>query len=456
MMRRLGPSPNLLPVFCVLAIMLGGASAGGILANAFLQIIAAIILVLVAIARNEPQRQALPPAIFRAYSALVITVAAIVIVPLIPLPPALWTALPGRALVVTGLEALGNPVGWRPLAIEPSRHVASALSFLPAGTALYLAMRADRKTLDRSLLAIVGAALLSVVIGALQLGQGGGSPLYFYDLSSRVLSIGFFRNSNHFATLFLASAVLSLGAIRRISRRRKRQSPLFSNTVWALIAGLFLLNLFLNRSLAGIGLSLGVIFYAALVALWLAEVKLRPWLFALVGLVFALGALALPLLAPEELIKMLPASTDLDTRILMWTNTLAAIRDTFPFGIGLGNFRWYYTGYQDFAVAMVEYINHAHNDWLEIVLEAGILGVAAIAIFFWSLFAAWRRNMAGSVGAAPLWAPWFALALILAHSLVDYPLRTSAMAVIAVILYAAILKGHTFDPAAARDSPARG
>ncbi len=41
------------------------------------------------------------------------------IVQLIPLPPAIWTALPGRDLFMRAAEALGQPQPWRPLSIAP-------------------------------------------------------------------------------------------------------------------------------------------------------------------------------------------------------------------------------------------------------------------------------------------------------------------------------------------------
>ena len=44
---------------------------------------------------------------------------ALVAIHLLPLPPALWGALPGREPVVDGLKLLGLKPGWQPLSLAP-------------------------------------------------------------------------------------------------------------------------------------------------------------------------------------------------------------------------------------------------------------------------------------------------------------------------------------------------
>jgi len=82
------------------------------------------------------------------------------------------------------------------------------------------------------------------------------------------------------------------------------------------------------------------------------------------------------------------------------------------------------------------YINHAHDDVLELWLETGIFGIAlmgALAAWFVSRTAKiWRY---ASVGANEFdrslaRAATIAVALIVTHSFLDYPLRTAAMTAI--------------------------
>ena len=46
---------------------------------------------------------------------------------LVPLPPELWTALPGRDHVREGYALLGQPLPWMPISLAPFDTVASAL-----------------------------------------------------------------------------------------------------------------------------------------------------------------------------------------------------------------------------------------------------------------------------------------------------------------------------------------
>ena len=90
------------------------------------------------------------------------------------------------------------------------------------------------------------------------------------------------------------------------------------------------------------------------------------------------------------------------------------------------------------------YVNRAHNDILEVWLETGVLGLALIGLFvIWLVRRSveiWRSAPAS--GASQLdWslvrAATIVPVLIVAHSLVDFPLRTGAM--MAVMAFACAL-----------------
>ena len=72
-------------------------------------------------------------------------------------------------------------------------------------------------------------------------------------------------------------------------------------------------------------------------------------------------------------------------------------------------------------------MNHAHNDYLELILELGLPGAVLIAAFlaWWAVAAwrAWRYPDAGPFARAAS----IATAALLAHSLVEFPLRTAAL-----------------------------
>ena len=115
-----------------------------------------------------------------------------------------------------------------------------------------------------------------------------------------------------------------------------------------------------------------------------------------------------------------------------------------PLGSGLGTFVPVYAMFEKPEDATPTYVNRAHNDILEMWLETGVLGLALGGLFvIWLVRRSaeiWRSAPAS--GASQLdWslvrAATIVPALILAHSLVDFPLRTGAM--MAVMAFACAL-----------------
>lgn len=77
-----------------------------------------------------------------------------------------------------------------------------------------------------------------------------------------------------------------------------------------------------------------------------------------------------------------------------------------------------------------EYVNHAHNDYLELVLELGTAGAVLIVLFllWWAVAAAriWQSQLSTPFARAST----IVTAAVLAHSIVDFPLRTAAISAI--------------------------
>jgi O-antigen ligase len=100
-----------------------------------------------------------------------------------------------------------------------------------------------------------------------------------------------------------------------------------------------------------------------------------------------------------------------------------------PFGSGVGSFPVIFQSFEPVSLIGEQFLNHAHNDYLEIWLEAGILGLAGmVAFLLWWGRATWRAwTTPGLYGdLARLGA--LVTGLLLLHSVVDYPLRTPALA----------------------------
>jgi hypothetical protein len=96
------------------------------------------------------------------------------------------------------------------------------------------------------------------------------------------------------------------------------------------------------------------------------------------------------------------------------------------------------------AIRVDTYANHAHNDVLELWLTTGAVGLVLMGMFMvWLLLRSveiWRRAPASGAGELD-WTlargATIVVALLVAHSVVDYPLRTGAM--MAVMAFACAL-----------------
>jgi len=99
-----------------------------------------------------------------------------------------------------------------------------------------------------------------------------------------------------------------------------------------------------------------------------------------------------------------------------------------PFGSGLGSFPSVYPLYERLEQVTPTFVNHAHNDYAEVMLELGLAGILLMLLFlaWWSaaVWRVWRTAEAGPIARAAS----IASAAILIHSVVDFPLRTAAIA----------------------------
>ncbi len=128
------------------------------------------------------------------------------------------------------------------------------------------------------------------------------------------------------------------------------------------------------------------------------------------------------------------------SRRVLAATTTRAVADSFPAGTGLGTFSTIYRRYENPDRVTRQYANHAHNDYLEVALELGIAGLLLIIAFiaWWAMAVArvWRSDVPGAALAR---AGTVAIGIVLLHSIVDYPLRTSAIAAVVALACALLV-----------------
>ncbi len=416
----------IVPVYLAACLILGGASAAGFIANLLLQI-AAIPLIGWSIwqllqARPTPQ--------LRIPLILLALLIVLMLLQLIPLPPSLWTLLPGRDAVSAGYQLIGVPLPWLPLSLAPSDTLASLLWLLPA-FATFLALTILGAFRGRAIAgAIVAVTLAAIALGALQVIGGENGGAYLYRITNHGLAVGFFANSNHNATLLLVS-IPFLAALQATLLKRAK-SPRSASALRLIVAATYvviLVGLLINSSLAGIGLALPVAL-ASWILFGRQSLMIRRGVIG-ATLAVSIAAIVTIVVGPfdNNLFGQQTDNVEL-SRQTSFALTLDAAHEYFPIGSGVGSFQPIYRTQEPLSTVTNTYMNHAHSDWLEILLETGLPGMALAGMFlvWWGsrAKAIWRADEPDYFAQAAL----VATAAILLHSIVDYPLRTAALSAV--------------------------
>ncbi|WP_309662848.1 O-antigen ligase family protein [Sphingomonas sp.] len=414
-----------IPSYILLCIGLGG-SVQGVWGVAALQLVAIAIIGWSLLAKDRLSLSGPAKALFIIAGLTVL----ISLVQLIPLPPAMWSALPAREQIADGYRMLGQVQPNLPISLTPYDTAATVLTLLPPLAVLTGMLVAGAYRASWLALAILLGALAAVLLGTLQVGGSGpnDSPWYLYSITNYGFATGFFANSNHMATLLAISIPFLFAFIANLRQQAKNQKA-GSAVFLVAIAGVLVLlvGIFLNGSLAVLLLGPAVVMTSATMLLP-HGMKLRGPLTAVAML--AIAAVLLVYLTPLNNQFVASNATSFESRQAMWSTTIPAIKDNIVLGTGVGSFDQVYPTYEDAAAVTPTFVNHAHNDYLEIALETGIPGILLVGAFLlW-----WGRR------SVPIWraaardryalAGLIASGAILVHSLVDYPLRTAALSTI--------------------------
>ena len=128
-------------------------------------------------------------------------------------------------------------------------------------------------------------------------------------------------------------------------------------------------------------------------------------------------------------------------RIPLWSRSLPMVKD-FPIcGTGYGTFGYVEPMYRADAPfeSLTALYDHAHNDYLEVLAEGGVVGLAltllAVAVVFGLGYRALTINR-GSSRAGLAFGALFAFTSVALHSFVDFGMRTPAITLLAIIVSA--------------------
>ena len=431
---RLASDPVLhLQALVVLAIALGGGGVAYGLRNLVIQL-AALLILAVHAGRVRLFLHSAP-------RMLIALVGASVLLPalqLVPLPPSLWHALPGREPVAESLALLGSGSNaWRPLTLDAGRTIVALCGLLAP-----FAIVAVGATLDSAeKLALARAAVLAMLaaflLGAVQLLSANTFGLLYPVRIDPDALYATFANRNSTALCFAIGVALIAGM--GVPRR--------ATGLWFAAAGAILLALgvVLTQSRSGM-VVLAVVLLCLLGRAGLGAFTRsratagKTWIAAWIAGLLVLLALVASAMSGGRAAESIARYGDLqDDRFEMWDDASYAAGRYWPVGSGTGTFDEVFQLHESLEYVSPRRAGRAHSDWLEIAMEGGLPAlVLALAWLGWSLWAALPR---GSIeGRQMRFAAGLGALGIALQSLLDYPLRNQSLLCIAALLVVLLVR----------------
>jgi O-antigen ligase/tetratricopeptide (TPR) repeat protein len=359
--------------------------------------------------------------------------------------------------------------------------LAPPLSSAPIGATISLYPNATRKALVRilavfllfvvvrneiaspaalrrlSIAVLVNGALLSL-FGLVQFFSSKNAGTIYWSIPSHGSVFGPFVNRNHFAFYINISLGLALGLLLMRGRRSERgpdqvdggdgrgpaaQRHLFGDPTSLWISGgmaLMLSGVVFSLSRGGFVALLGAATVSMLLTLsrrhgaWRAGTVLLTVAIALSLLIwFGLGPIE------TRFATLWTGEALRDGRGYVLTHAWPLVAQFPLWGSGYGTFQYVEPIYMHTAADVGKAYVHAHNDYLEDLIEGGlfrlVLRLIALGLIFRFGYRAFRRHARQSLGALALGA-LFAFTTIMIHSFVEFGLYLPAIAVLATVVCA--------------------
>lgn len=387
---------------------------------------------------------------------------------LIPLPPAARLAFSPAAAALdralwfnTPLDPLTGPA--RPLSMDPASTAGAVLLGLTFVLIFWSARAIIARHGFREL--IRGIAWCGLALAVITLFQHATAPTllygYWHPLARNATPFGPFVNRNALATWLIMAvpAVVGYGVARMKSRLRTDDGPIDlesvidATAIWlAASVCLMLATAFVAVSRSGlIGAVVGLTSLA-----WLSRSRMSGsgWMwFGAIMLTLITAATTYINWGVLESRLGEALATGLGGRRAVWDQTWPIVRDFRLVGVGVGAYERVMAVYQVTPHAF--YINHAHNEYLQLLAEGGlILAVPATAAF---CAAVWRivRSLQ-SDRTAVFWIRAGAASGLLAavvQSIWETGLRIPANAVLFAILAAIALHDNKEPSRSQRGAP---
>jgi len=231
----------------------------------------------------------------------------------------------------------------------------------------------------------VAQSVWGLMVGFIEQNQvrGMDNPEYISQIT------GTFVNRNHFAAflnisiaaiigLALGSGIREKRDIHRESYKHYWQSRILDWRIYLVpYFTLLVITLLFTQSRGAITsfFAMMVVSVFALIVMKMSvknlyeNYKLLIWLMFLMLLVFIADMLST---------RLINLDSDINSRMSIWATSTYIAKEFWLTGVGSGNFQFIYPVYDNGLIAAR--VEHAHNDYLELFVEQGIIGVSLLTL----------------------------------------------------------------------------
>jgi len=319
------------------------------------------------------------------------------------------------------------------LSIDPSQTLLGLFLVVCFGVFfLGLAAVLERRLIARLLQSVIGISFIVALVALVLSGNHSGRVYGFWQPQSPGAPFGPFVNRNHYAGWMLMSTLAGFGyfcALLNDAGRTRTQSwreraiwlstPGAARVVWVAIAlTVMALSILISMSRSGIA-CLGIGF--AVMGVVHSRKGLRGWVRAgIVAALLVFSAASVAWAGADRLAVRFSTWQDdsLGGRLAIWRDARQVIREFPAAGTGFNTFGTAMRFYQ--TTHLQEHYAEAHNDYLQIAAEGGLLiGIPALALVVVFVRTARRRLRETLQGSRAYWIRVGALTAMLAVMLQD-------------------------------------
>jgi O-antigen ligase len=335
------------------------------------------------------------------------------IIQLIPLPLFLLKILSQHTFDIHNFYSLDEST-FAQISLYPYKSFLESITFFAFYIIFAISLHnfKNRAILIRTLYILLIFGFILSLFAVIQKATWNDKIYWFRELTLGGSPFGPFVNRNHFAGFIGMLVPLGIG-LSLVERTRSKK------ILFGFMTVIMTVSLFFSLSRGGI---MSFVAGFGLFSILVMQSKIQQKKILAIGLFFlALSSYLLYLGIDPIVDRFYQTDITKEERLIVWSASLTAIKDFWLTGSGLGTFLDLFPLYQPADIKSI--YDHAHNDYLEVILETGVIGFIIMIIFIAILIRTIiKSNLQGRTGILLIAAVSSAFTMCM-HSITDFNLH---------------------------------